>query len=253
MSPFRCYILCTSPRSGSTLLCKLLTATGKAGRPDSHFHEPSLAAWLGYYDLERADFSSEREALAAAVEAARQTGTGDTGIFGLRLQRHSFDFFMQQLGRLYPGLKSDSARIEAAFGPTRFLHLTRLGKLDQAVSYVKAEQTGLWHRAADGSELERLSEPQDPSYDADAIAKRLAEAEALDAAWRTWFAVEGITPLQLTYEALAENPHATLATIMDALEVEWQPSRPVDPPVAKLADAVSRDWASRFLAERKGP
>ena len=39
MADFEAYVICTSPRSGSTLLCKLLVATGVAGLPASHFHE----------------------------------------------------------------------------------------------------------------------------------------------------------------------------------------------------------------------
>lgn len=39
---YRAYVICTSPRSGSTLLCKLLAATGQAGKPKSYFHKPDL-------------------------------------------------------------------------------------------------------------------------------------------------------------------------------------------------------------------
>ena len=53
---FRSYIICTSPRSGNTLLCKLLAATNVAGVPGSHFHVPSLEGWLAAYDLHENDF-----------------------------------------------------------------------------------------------------------------------------------------------------------------------------------------------------
>ncbi|MEM1201062.1 MAG: Stf0 family sulfotransferase, partial [Pseudomonadota bacterium] len=33
MAGFDAYVICTSPRSGSTLLCKLLAPTGIAGKP----------------------------------------------------------------------------------------------------------------------------------------------------------------------------------------------------------------------------
>src|SRR3954453_9127877 len=37
MDPTRCYLVCATPRSGSTLLCHLLEDTGVAGRPKEYF------------------------------------------------------------------------------------------------------------------------------------------------------------------------------------------------------------------------
>src|ERR1700733_1978844 len=35
--PAHSYMVCATPRSGSTLLCEMLAATGRAGRPLEHF------------------------------------------------------------------------------------------------------------------------------------------------------------------------------------------------------------------------
>ncbi|MEM7269766.1 MAG: Stf0 family sulfotransferase, partial [Pseudomonadota bacterium] len=50
MAAYASYVICTSPRSGSTLLCSLLKASGVAGAPESLFHEPSVEAWRAYHD-----------------------------------------------------------------------------------------------------------------------------------------------------------------------------------------------------------
>ena len=203
---FTSYVICTSPRSGSTLLCGLLAATNLAGKPGSHFHEPSLDRWLEVYELSERAFASRHEARRAVFDAAREHGTGGTGAFGLRMQRGSFAYFMEQLRALHPGKASDVERIKAEFGLTLFVHLSRMDKLAQAVSRVRAEQTGLWHRAADGTELERLAPPSEPRYDPDAIAHHMADLAALDAAWNAWFARERIEPLRVTYDQLANGP-----------------------------------------------
>ncbi len=247
---YRSYIICTTPRSGSTLLCKLLAATGVAGVPDSYFHVPSIDKWLQSQQLSRADFTTDEAALEAVFAAVRTAGTCDTGHFGLRLQRGSFDFFQDQAARLYPDAPDDAARIETAFGPTLYVHLTRTDKLSQAISLVIAEQTGLWHRAADGSELERLSAPKAPRYDADAIARSLAELTALDTAWTNWFEHHQVHPLRITYEDLARNPSAILATLLETLGRDPTLAKDVAPPTARLADATNRRWATRFQAER---
>ena len=251
MDRFDAYIICTSPRSGSTLLCKLLQAVPGAGRPDSHFHQPSLEAWLEDYGLNRADFTDRKAALQAVFRSARSRGTGDGGVFGLRMQGRSFPFFRDQLGLLQPEPTGDRARIEAAFGRTLFIHLTREDKLDQAISFIRAEQSGLWHRAADGSELERLSEPQPPRYDADAIAAERDEFTRMDAAWTDWFAAEAISPLRLTYAELAAAPYPLLNRVLVALGLEARPLEGETPPVAKLADEINRDWAKRFRADNR--
>lgn len=249
-TPYKSYIICTSPRSGSTLLCKLLGATKKAGAPDSHFHTPSLATWLKTYKLDNKAFASELDTLQAIFAAALQRGTADTGMFGLRMQRGSFKFFMQQLANLYPDETNDVARIEAAFGKTLFIHLTRPDKLDQAISLVKATQTGLWHQAADGSELQRLSAPQEPFYDSAEIARQIAELSALELEWLNWFEQEDLHPLQISYDELSSNPAGKLEAVLDALGLDRDFSRGIKPPVKKLADSTNLDWADRYRGER---
>ena len=249
MSRYQALIICTSPRSGSTFLCRLLQATGKAGLPDSHFHEPSVAAWLEDHGLSATLIPTEYAQLVAAFDAARASGTGDTGLFGLRLQRHSVDFFLQKLAELHPGLPTDTARLETAFGKILYIHLTRPDKIDQAVSRLKAEQSGLWHRAPDGPEIERLSPPPEQVYDAGAIARHVAEMSADDTAWAAWFAREGVVPHRISYDDLSRAPLVVLAGVLEALGLERSLADGIALPTAKLADAVSRTWAARFRAE----
>lgn len=249
MRPPNAYVICTSPRSGSTLLCGLLREAGNAGVPESHFHAPSLEKWLGSHGFRNDAFSTRQDALKAVFKSVYEHGKGASDIFGLRLQRHSFDFFIEQLKVLYPSLPDDSSRMDAAFGTTLFVHLTRENKLDQAISYVKAKQSGLWHLAADGSELERLSEPKEPVYDAVAIAAQLSLSEQMETEWEEWFAREQIKPLCVTYGELSAAPFATLGRVLKALGLECEPRDEVTPPVAKMADAINQEWAERFRSE----
>ena len=249
MDQFKSYFICTSPRSGSTLLCRLLTEAENAGMPDSHFHEPSLQKWFGYYGLEEAAFKDRRDALRATFNAAIEHGKGDSDVFALRLQRHSFAFFSEQLSILHPSLQTDKSRIEAVFGKTLFIHLTRENKLDQAISYIKAQQSGLWHMASDGTELERLGEPQELRYDREAISAQIDEFEQMETAWRKWFALERIEPLRITYDELSSAPYATLARVLKALGLHQDLEHERTPPVAKLADQVSEAWAERFRSK----
>jgi LPS sulfotransferase NodH len=251
MAEYDSYVICTSPRSGSTLLCKLLAATGVAGNPDSYFHRPSISDWLADLGLTRKPSAPERELLEAIFRAAIAKGTSGAGVFGLRLQRHSFDFFTEKLAVLHPEHSNDAERFEAAFGRTLFVHLTRRDKVAQAVSYVKAQQTGLWHAAPDGTELERLSPPREPAYDATGIRSRLEEVTAHDHGWEHWFAGLEIDPLRIAYEELSEGPVETLRVVLDQLGLEREAADGVEPGVAKLSDTINQDWAARFRSEQK--
>lgn len=248
MANYQSYVICTTPRSGSTLLCTLLAATGKSGDPDSHFHGSSISDWLIDFDLNTEDFSTKRDVLSAIFDAARERGTGNTGIFGLRLQRKSFNFLVQQMSILNPEISSDLERFQTAFGDTLFIYVTRTNKLRQAISYVKATQTGLWHMAPDGTELERLSKATEPVFDENEIAAQLAKLTTLDNQWEDWFMGEKIDPLRITYDELAADPVAVLIRILDQLGLDRGLAKGIEPAVAKLADATNRRWVERFLS-----
>ena len=246
------YVVCTTPRSGSTLLCSLLAATGRAGRPGSHFHGPSVDGWARSLGLAVDPGASRRDALAAIVTAAIERGRGGTDLFGLRLQHHGLDVLLGRLAVLHPDVLGDAARMRTAFGRTLFVHLTRTDRVGQAVSHVRAQQTGLWHRAADGTELERLGPPAPPRYDPEAIRSRLREARAGDRRWTDWFATEGIAPVRVTYESLCARPAEVLADLLERLGLDRTMAEGAEPGVGKLADATSRRWVARFRAEDAG-
>lgn len=252
MARYDAYVLCTSPRSGSTHLCNLLASTGVAGKPASWFHTPSVSDWLEQFDLTIDKNLPARENVKRAFNAAISAGSSNNGMFGLRLQRHSFDFFTRQLSILKPGVSGDVQRINAAFGRVGFIYLPRLDKISQAVSLVKAEQTGLWHKAADGTELERLAPPAPARYDAARIAASVEQMQTWDSEWRQWFARESIEPLEIEYERLAQDAQGVLRDILAYLDVDTTHARGVVAGVAKLGDDVSREWVERFRREHSG-
>jgi LPS sulfotransferase NodH len=51
------YLLCGTPRTGSTFLCSLLASTGVAGRPESFFREPDERWWAERLGVAGADFA----------------------------------------------------------------------------------------------------------------------------------------------------------------------------------------------------
>lgn len=243
------YILCASPRTGSTLLCTLLEATRVAGNPDSYFNTRWMvdcaADWNVPVPLDPTDPATNRAYLDAVLAA----GTGDTGMFGLRLMHKNLAALLTRLATLYPDLPDAPARFAAAFDSPRYIHLSRRDKLAQAVSYEIATQSGLWHRNPDGTEMERQGQPQTPHYDATRIKAQLDLYAREHRLWSQWFTAHNLTPLRVWYEDLAANPQAVLAQVLSHLGQNPALARHLPPGTAKLADATSADWMRRYLAD----
>jgi LPS sulfotransferase NodH len=224
-----------------------------AGKPDSFFREESLQFWADHWTL-----SGDRDPALASfstdyMAAMRSEGRGGTDMFGMRLMGPDLTYACDWLRRLHPGRSDDKALFDAAFGPTVFIHLSRQDKLAEAVSYLRAEQSGLWHANTDGSDRERIPPVAAQGYDATAIASRMAMLTRHDTHWPTWFAKHNITPMKLNYEALALDPLAMLGDVLTYLGLDPAFAARARPSLRKLADATSAAWIARFRAENDQP
>ena len=243
------YMICGTPRSGSTLLCDLCAGSGVAGRPNSFYRRESMTHFAAEFGVPSPSGIDGPGFDRAYLEALLRDGKGGTPVLGIRMMWPSVVEASRRLDGLFPGFSSDAARFERAFGTLVYLMLSRDDKVAQAVSRLKAEQTGLWHRAADGSERERSAPPRPPVYDGDRIEHFLTEALAHEAEWRRWFGAEGISPVPLSYEALSADPRAGLANVLSAIGQDPERASSVEVKTARLADAESVAWAKRFRAE----
>lgn len=249
MPHYSSYIICGTPRSGSTLLCEMLIASGVAGEPASYYRQQSIPHWAERWNLAppRGDDDSEfdRRYLSAMLDAGRN----GTGIFGIRLMRGSVDDAVRRLDGVFGGSADVPARFQQAFGPTLYIHLSRRDKVAQAVSLVRAEQSGLWHLAADGSVFEGTATPSPVSYDGERLRAVFNERNEDDAAWEEFFATHQIAPLRLVYETLTADPQSALADILATLGQDPEIAKTVAVGTAKMGNATSLEWAERFRRE----
>lgn len=232
------------------MLCDLLTETGVAGRPNSFFRRQSYAEWADYLGVPTQDWSADHEFDAAYLAAAIKEGAAETDVLGIRLMWESLRDLSDRLDTFYPNLQNDNARFRAAFGQPVYIHLSRSDKVAQAVSRLKAEQSGVWHRFTDGSERERLSAEKPLVYNADVLAAFVQESTEDDAAWKSWFTEQGIEPACVTYEEMSAEPQKILARVLSALALDPAIAETIEPISAVLADDESRDWADQFRRER---
>ncbi|MFL5259927.1 MAG: Stf0 family sulfotransferase [Hyphomicrobiales bacterium] len=208
-----------------------------------------MSSWADEWGLPNRDAMTETEFNAAYLEAAIRAGKRATGIFGLRLMRENLDELTAILAQIFPQLPSDKARFTKGFGHILYIHLSRENKVAQAISLILAEQTGLWHIAPDGAEIERLALPRKPQYSFEQIKHEVTNLENYDAAWNAWFEEQGVTPLRVSYERLSCNPAETLVRICRELGIQVLNSHDVNPGVAKLSGETNLDWMHRYRVE----
>jgi trehalose 2-sulfotransferase len=99
---FSSYIIAATPRSGSTLLCDLLSTTSVAGQPESYYRSEDIQWFAGAWGLSAPDVIGEEAFERAYLAAVRRAGAGETGIFGLRLMWASVAELLARLSLIQP-------------------------------------------------------------------------------------------------------------------------------------------------------
>lgn len=236
---FDSYVICATPRTGSTLLCGLLESSGVAGHPASYFNRRGLHNYADNWRIARPrDGRIDEPYLRAAVAA----GTTPNGVFGVRIMAETLPELIGDLAANDPGsTATDLELLNTRFGRLRFIHLRRRDVVAQAVSWAKALQTHYWHP-------DEAVEPggQDPHYDEELIGRLVAAIEKFEADWTRWFAGHGILPHRVDYEELAADPLRTAHKVLDYLGLQVPPDRQLVIGYSRQADHINADWVARF-------
>jgi LPS sulfotransferase NodH len=252
--------VCATPRSGSTLLCETLRATGVAGHPLEHFEtfrhssqprqpreyfdgigDRGVLGLLSPLDPPRPDPEPSEDWWARIVHE----GTTPNGVWGGKLMWGHVDDLLARAADLdgVPARAGLDATLRALLGDgLRLVFVTRPDKVAQAVSLWRAVQTQSW-RAGRGVPS------AEARYAFAGIDHLVALLEGHEAAWRRWFAEHGHAPHVVRYDDLAADPRATVAGVLRALGL---PAGDVPAPVTRRqGDERSQDWAARYRAERE--
>jgi LPS sulfotransferase NodH len=236
---FDSYLICATPRSGSTLLCGLLESSGVAGHPASYFNNKSLDAYADDWRIARPRDGRIDEVF---VQAALAAGKTSNGVFAARIMAETLPELISGLAPAASGpAVTDADLLGAQFGRLRFVHLRRCDVVAQAVSWARSLQTHFWHpgeAVAPGG--------QDPHYDQELIGRLVATIERFEADWTVWFANHSIVPCEVMYEELAADPPRTAHKVLDYLGLDVPPDRQLVVRHRRQADHLNADWIARF-------
>ena len=242
------YLICSTPRTGSTLLCGLMASTTVAGRPESYFRQPDEELWANRWDIVRS--SDGAFEYAEFVRAALAAGRTDNGVFAARIMWGTMDYLVDRLGTVCPAPASgDLGLLNLVFGQTRFIYLHREDVLAQAVSWHRAEQTNVWHE----TDQEESKQPErEPGFDFDQICSFVQTIGEHNSAWRAWFSSVGVRPHMVRYEDLDAEPGGVAREVLDFLGLRLPPGRLIKTRHRRLADELNAQWIERYRAEMTG-
>lgn len=218
------YLICSTARSGSNLLCDLLENTGVAGSPMEYLDLNHMDAWC----RRRAAPGLEIEAYLADLEHTR---TSPNGVFAIKAHA-------PQVKRCFRDPQAFLKRFDA------LIYLRREDKLGQAISLYRAGLTGMWtsrHEAVDTGEK--------PSAEFDPYSITVALKTTLDddRDWSRMFADGGVPVIAIRYEALAERPAAVLERIFERLDIAERPSSWPEPSLRKQRDETTDSLRQAYI------
>ena len=220
------YVICMLPRSGSSMFCSILEATGFLGYPDEYLNP------RGAVQMYAARYISG--SLREYFDILRRERSTSNGVFGLKIT----------IDDLKPII--DASMIKELLSPVQFIFLERQDLVLQAVSVVIAKQTGIWHRDASGAPL-RSQTIGEAKFDESAIIANLDELTRMRANWERFFSLHSISPMRLVYEDLLENINESVTQVANSVGVTLTQSVDMSmSATSKLADERSYEWADEM-------
>ena len=223
------YLICSTPRVGSNLLSSLLNATNRVGHPREYF----CPAQIALYGPEHCGFDQVTNGpeLHQYIDAMARA-FGRDGVFGIKAHMHQLRRALA-LGYDFHGRR-----------PDRFVFVTRADMIGQALSLVRATQTGAW--------AAQQPERRAPVFRGDEVRETLQLLLKENAAWDSLFNALDIEPLRLTYEGLCADLGGELGRTLDFLGVPKESvdlQRAVDLATSYFRpqrDAVTDEWRARY-------
>jgi LPS sulfotransferase NodH len=160
-----------------------------------------------------------------------------------------FDCVVQMLQEIPAYRNLNAPQLFAAvFNRPKYIWLRRRNRVQQAVSWAIAEQTGVWIQKAG----EKLQMGATPRFDFDVIDHLYNLVVASEAGWANYFRESHIEPLVLFYEDVVASNRDAVRRILEFLGVPFAHAFEIAPPtVQKQGTQMSEEWTAAYLKLKK--
>jgi len=290
-TPDHSYLVCATPRSGSTLVCQTLIRTGVAGRPEEYFEALRSSGlprrpeeyFHGVGDRTIFDHLAERSqgfdpaprsplwsrtAYDRYLDWVKEAGTTENRVFGAKLMWGYVEDFVSLLRNIPEYREIPMAEIlSEVFPELTFVRVVRANKIRQAVSLWKPVQTATWRDEgpSTGSVGVRPENRDTPSYQGfanehrpalrfhfGAIKHLLDQLLQQEAAWDAFFEHARINPVFILYENFASDIETSTRNVLERLGIDPPDDLNLETRMKKQSDGINDDWSRRYSDIRLG-
>jgi LPS sulfotransferase NodH len=235
MKPAISYIIASTQRSGTHLLCNILRSTGVAGSPEEFFMSKPGETWE-----ERWNAPSR----AGYIERVFQNNTGANGAFGAVVMWSYFERMLQMLQEVREYNRFSGAELLAQlFNRPKYIWTRRRNRVEQAVSWAMACQTGVWAQKGGVT-----SQPcATPNFDFKVIDEWCNRIAAHETSWANYFRENHIEPVVLYYEDIVASHRTAAERVLEFLALPLPHRMEIPAPaVEKQANEISAQWAASY-------
>ena len=238
------YFICSTHRTGSNLLYNLLYKSNIAGNPLELFLCLE-AEWRNKYP----EYWSENQENITPnlfLEKIKLMGTGDNGVFGCKMMWGSFVETMNYLRNIpeYQDMKGIDILLDN-FSEPKFIFTTRRSKVRQAVSFVKAQKSGVFYKLRSGSSLQD-KETKKLEYNFKEIFTSYQMLIKDEMNWIRFLIENNINFKTIVYEDLIKNPEAAVYDIINFLEIDIPEKKHIEPDIIKQSNELNESWVKKF-------
>lgn len=222
------YIICSTPRCGSTLLCDLLTQNGNLGVPHEYLNFSAHGVELvNRYGIDITDPNLSR----AYLNTLKRVRTTPNGVFGLKAHYNQLSLLI------------DPPLLNEVFPQPKFAQIIRRNRIAQAISFSIAFQTQKWDSTK--------KKQNDPKYDAKLIDRFLSQILNQETEWSAFFQFNEIKPHIIHYEGLLEDGNLICKEFANFMEVETSFEFNIKASkFSRLRNHLNLEWENRYKSER---
>ncbi len=229
------YLICSTPRSGSTMLTRILTQTELAGCPEEYLRHDRIGQWTKRFKTNKLNFLSY-------IEEIEKHRTSSNGIFGLKLHYRDYS-------RLFSSLSKQKVGERWLASHHTIFFVRRRNKLEQAISLYKAVKSKTWSIDASIKETKQtakasLFEPEKISF----LIKQILEEE------ENW--IKLLTHLKMDYheiwyETLTKNTDLTTRQALKLIGIDHSQLATINIMTKRQSDKDSLSLKRQFIAHYK--
>ncbi len=233
------YAVCALPRSGSSVLCDALSATELAGDPREYFHPEGMLNCRKSLGLP--DGIAMRDYL---LELRQRTSTAN-GVFGFKIMHSHFAGWLEQLE---PGDAPAPDFLAGLLPNLRWVWIRRQDLVRQAISLVRATQTGIWHTRRPGQQPRSA-----PRFEFAEVDSRVMMLQRHDLEWAAFFERFGLSPIRVSYEAFSLDQPGSVRAILESLGIDVPANRALflrSLALSRQSDAINEEWFTRYQEQK---